>query len=390
MLLSLFLLLTGWILIWRDMPLPGVVLLALFAWHSWRRHLRGGDGASGSGGGWASSRASATAGWDWRSEPLPPTLFTTHPPSEERQIGGIGEIGMGGPIFWSQLLRDGALLDGVCSEVLDLDGGRLRLAQRRTRGGGTQLLAYDGERQLIHLLPVSANDTLLFEEAANRPTPALAAKVRQACLHSEHTQALHRVHGILVPASEPAPAPMLQHRLANGSLLEARLMLPEDVSRTPDPHGLLSLAPYALFLDGVDTGLHVTHLLNVQASPDGRAFCLPGLRLSGGRGVDGLWHLWLDGRWHVLRGYAKKTARATGSDYLFDLDVSPRDGGVFRGVLHAMVYGPAGPEAGPPAPSEIELCVSWSKHPLVLPTRDDAIELRPPAAGPAHQFSAQA
>lgn len=381
MLLSICLLATGWILIWQDMPLPGIVLLALFAWRSWRRSVRGADGALKSDSGWAFARAPAALDWDWHSEPLPPKLFTAHPPGEERQIGGIGEVGMGGPIYWSQLLRDGAVLDQVCSEVLDLEGGRLRLAEQRTRGGGTRLLAYDSERHLVHLLPASEDDTLVFEEAANRPTPALAAKLRQACLHSEHTQALHRVHGILVPTSQPAPAPTLQHRLANGSLLEARLMLPEDVSRAPDPHGLLGLTPYALFLDGVDTGLHVTHLLNVQESSDGRAFCLPGLRLSGGRGVDGLWHLWLDGRWHAVRGYAKKTARATGSDYLFDLDVSARDGGVFRAALQAMVYGPAGLEAGPPAPSEIELCVSWSARPLILPTRDDAVELRPPAAG---------
>lgn len=397
MLPLLSLLLLGWLLLALEWNWAGILALLLFCILSWRRA-------------WRRSRQGSTSMppdqqpgktrpqhaslWNgpidaayWRSSPIPASVFTAHPPNEDRVLRGPYEMGnMGGPLAWTLWLREGVCLEeSALTQALSLSEGRWRVSVQCDPRQGDKLLVYDTRRQLLHRLPSAADEDAMqwFTRLATQPSAALLHELESACRNSLSTQAMHRVHGIMVPTTQAAPPPAWRHQLPNGHVLEAQLMLPEDLSRGPDPHSLLSLAPSALYLDGHPTSLHVTHLLNVPTSADGRAFALPGIKLDGPRSTRVFWHLWHDGKWSAVENMARKTPQANGPDYLYDLEVTPMDGGYFHARLQALVFGITGEACDAPVPDEIELVVSWSSWPLALPTREEAVLLRPPFASQA-------
>ena len=81
------LLIVGWLLIWRDYPIFGVLCIALFAVLQWAKYVAKG-----------AQDPEEAAEWrktDWRSQPIE----MAHAGDSDRQIGGVGELGMGGPNF---------------------------------------------------------------------------------------------------------------------------------------------------------------------------------------------------------------------------------------------------------------------------------------------------
>jgi hypothetical protein len=222
----------------------------------------------------------APTGAAWRSYPVTPQSLVTQPVGVDRQIGGVGEIGMGGPNYWTMLLADGAMLGGVCGGVSDV--GRLRVALTLTRQGET-LQVYDPDAQVIHTLdpaPRTANDE---------------ARLREACRRAVRSVALRSVRGLrLEDAVEPPER--LTLTLPSGRTLEARLVLPDDLRGTVEVEGLLRDPPYGLWLDGAATGLHVADLDEVVEAADGQ-IVLRGRRLDAdGRVIDGMWLARRDGR----------------------------------------------------------------------------------------------
>jgi hypothetical protein len=305
----------------------------------------------------------APTGAAWRSYPVTPQSLVTQPVGVDRQIGGVGEIGMGGPNYWTMLLADGAMLGGVCGGVSDV--GRLRVALTLTRQGET-LQVYDPDAQVIHTLdpaPRTANDE---------------AWRREACRRAVRSVALRSVRGLrLEDAVEPPER--LTLTLPSGRTLEARLVLPDDLRGTVEVEGLLRDPPYGLWLDGAATGLHVADLDEVVEAADGQ-IVLRGRRLDAdGRVIDGMWLARRDGRWGALLGHAFEPLVGGGGRtpyFLSDPRFDDQDRMSFQ--LRTFGWGPDGELPSQPAPPLVELAVSWRNSPLFLRPRANRISLRVP------------
>lgn len=321
---------------------------------------------------------------DWRSYPVTPETLLTQPVGVDRQIGGVGEIGMGGPSFWTMLLADGAILGGVCGAIRDVGSLRTALTQDRE---GLSLQVYDVQAQVIYSLlsgPGLLSPEDLDAAAAKSPTNA-EALLRHACRHAATAVRLRSVHGLRLPVDAgPAPEPLLVRALSSGRKLEARLLLPADLRGTVEVGGLLSRPPYGLWLDGASTGLHVTSLDEVVEGPDD-FIVLPGVRLNAdGRVLDGLWHVWRGGHWVALASYAQRPFNGGGvyTPYFLAEPHLGQDGSLhFR--LESFGWGPEGRTEGAPAPSEVELKVSWRTTPLQLETRTAQISITVPWPRPS-------
>jgi len=320
---------------------------------------------------------------DWASRGPTPATLHGHAGAQDRRIGGVGEIGMGGPSYWTLLLRDGALLHGVCSAVHDLDGGRLRIALGQTRHGNP-LLVYDVAAACIHVLE-SIQDgrtpDALFRDACADPV-GHAGPVRAACVRAARTIALHTVLGLRVPrADHPhAPAERLVRPLRDGRVLQAQLLLPADLRGAADPERLLAHPPYELQLDGRPAGLHVHALQEVHESARGECVVLAGVQLdAGGGAVDGLWHVLYRERWHAVLGHALRPCDGGGSYMPYFLQPQEiGDAGALCFELSTCAFGPEGQLPSEPAPPVVELPVSWQPAPLRLATDANRIRFELP------------
>jgi len=297
----------------------------------------------------------------WRSHPVTPESLITQPVGVDRQVGGVGEIGMGGPIYWTMLLADGAMLGSVCGGVNDV--GRLRVAPTLTRQGET-LQVYDPDAQVIHTLDPA-------------PKTMDEASLRAACRQAARSVALRLVRGLrLEDAAEPPER--LTRVLVSGRTLEARLLLPDDLRGTVEVEGLLSNPPYGLWLDGAATGLHVADLDEVVEAADGR-IVLRGRRLdANARTIDGLWHVWREGRWSALLGHAYEPLVGGGSRTPYFLSDPRFDDDQVSFALRTFGWGPEGELPSLLAPAVVELAVSWRESPLLLRPRAGRISLRLP------------
>jgi hypothetical protein len=308
----------------------------------------------------------------WYSLPPSDADLYGHERPEPRSVGGLGEIGMGGPEFWSVLLPDGAQMDGVCSEVLALEDGRLQIALLRRRSG-MALIAYQPEAHRIDSLERLGAEAV-FDLAARDPAQA-APMVRAALESGADTTWLHRQRGLWVDSAAPVAPERLERRLPRGRLLEARLMLPTDLRGARDPHALLASSPYQLILDGLDTGRHVLGLDDVFESPDGACIALRGVLLEQARIRGGVWHLWRDGRWHAIDSSAV-VAEAAGGE-AFSLLIEALDD---QGLLHCRLRSDAlGHRLKPRLPAAVHVRASWLAEPLLLPLTDGTCTVQVPA-----------
>jgi hypothetical protein len=289
-------------------------------------------------------RATPT-GSAWRSHPVTPESLITQPVGVDRQIGGVGEIGMGGPNFWTMLLADGAMLDGVCGGLSDVGG--LRVAPTQARHG-EQLQVYDVAAQVIYTLDPAPRT--IDDEALLRAT----------CGKAVRSVALRPVRGLRLPVeADSEPPERLTRALPSGRKLEARLLLPDDLRGTVEVDGLLLSPPYGLWLDGEATGLHVGDLDDVVESPTGQ-IVLSGRRLDAhARVIDGLWLAWREGRWTGLLGHAFEPLVGGGGRTPYFLS-EPRfdDDDRLSFQLRTFSWGPEGEMPSQPAPPLVELGVS--------------------------------
>ncbi|WP_375056862.1 hypothetical protein [Zobellella sp. DQSA1] len=300
-----------------------------------------------------------------------------YPADVDRQIGGVGEVGMGGPTFWTLLLRDGAVVGSASAWPQDVAGGELRLIPARSREG-TFFNVYEPAKRTLYTLGADAR----IDEAALAAGAADAlARLRHACRHATAVTPLHPVHGLLVPLDLTEPAERLKRVLPSGRLLEACSCLPGDLRHADDPMALLAHPPYKVMLDGASTDRYVCDLDRVAESPSGDSFSLAGAQFDNGRIVDGLYHLWFAGTWFRLLSYSHKPEGGRGSDTTFFIEqVEPQDGGIFRITLDAYSYGPDGRAPRRPAPPVLALLVDWQEDPLLLPTEQNRVTLRLPNA----------
>jgi len=257
------------------------------------------------------------------STPLSP--FARQPPTGDVTLGW-GELGMGGPAYCTQMLRDGAIVDDIACDGgtaqtgawTDLAGTSLRLASGYVdRSDG--VLGYDEQRKV--LLHFNAVPHVFWQGLGERRQADGDAGAAAWVLRQPHVAtALRAYHGLWLAPDDPALAsPMqtqLRHRLADGRELSARLLLPDDLRLTAHPDLFTHTQPYALALDGVDSGRHVCDLDTVIASPGGHCIVVAGVCLDAAhRPVEGVWLVHWRGRWqavrrHVFAGQGKQRRSA--------------------------------------------------------------------------------
>ncbi|MGP2706613.1 hypothetical protein ACTVM8_27305, partial [Serratia marcescens] len=216
------LLIVGWLLIWQDHSVWGVLCIALFAVLQWaKRAAKSGQ---------EPEEATEWRKTDWLSQPIE----MAHAGDSDRQIGGVGELGMGGPSFWTLLLRDGAIVHGACAAPQDVDDGKLRLIPTRSREG-EELTVYEPAARAMYALP-ALTDRELGALAAG--SVEALVRLRATCRQVEATP-LHLVRGLWVPQWVADPADRLEITLPSGRVLAARAMLPADLRQADDPAALL-------------------------------------------------------------------------------------------------------------------------------------------------------
>ncbi|MDQ9583246.1 hypothetical protein RF177_15205 [Serratia marcescens] len=357
-------LIVGWLLIWRDYPIFGALCIALFAVLQWAKYAAKGEQDPEEAAEWRKT--------DWRSQPIE----MAHAGDSDRQIGGVGELGMGGPSFWTLLLRDGAIVHGACAAPQDVDGGRLRLIPTRSREG-EGLTVYEPAARAMYALPALTDREL--EAVAGGSAEALA-RLRASCRQAAATP-LRQVRGLWVPQWAEDPADRLEIALPSGRALAARSTLPADLRHADDPAALLHAPPYELLLDNRPTDRLVCDLERVAESPTGDGLSVGGCQFRGEHIVDGLYHLYFAGEWFSLLSYAHKPAGGRGSDTTFFVErVEPQDGGVFVIEWDAYSVGPDGHAPRVAAPPVLVIAVSWQDAPLRLPTANNRVTVRLPNA----------
>lgn len=282
---------------------------------------------------------------------------------------------MGGPNFWTLLLRDGAIVHSACAAPQDVEDGKLRLIPTRSREG-EGLTVYEPAARMMYALPALTDR----EQAALAAGSAQAlARLRARCRQAEATP-LRQVRGLWVPQWAEDPADRLAIALPSGRALAARSMLPTDLRHADDPAALLHAPPYELLLDNRPTNFFVCDLDRVAESPagDGERRRLPVSRRAYCR-----WPVPSALRRRVVQpalSRAQTGGRARFGQHFFVERVEPQDGGVFVIEWDAYGAGLGGREARVAAPPVLVIAVSWQELPLQLPTANNRVTVRLPNA----------
>lgn len=259
-----------------------------------------------------------------RSAPLSP--FGRQPPAGDVTLGWA-ELGMGGPAYCTQMLRDGAIVDDVACDGgtaqtgtwTDLVGTSLLLASGYVDRSEV-VLGYDEQRKVVlHFNAVPHVFWQMLDERRQADGDAAAAAWVSRQPHV--ATALRAYHGLWLAPDDPALAsPMqaqLRRRLPDGRELSACLLLPDDLRLTAHPDLFTHTQPYALALDGMDSGRHVCDLHTVIASPGGHCIVVAGVCLDAThRPVEGVWLVYWRGHWqavcrHVFAGEGEQRRSAS-------------------------------------------------------------------------------
>jgi len=243
-----------------------------------------------------------------RSVPLSP--FARQPPAGDVTLGWA-ELGMGGPAYCTQMLRDGAIVDDVACDGgtaqtgtwTDLAGTSLRLAPGYVDRSEV-VLGYDEQRKVV--LHFNAVPHVFWQMLGERrQADGDAAAAAWVSRQPHVATALRAYHGLWLAPDDPALAsPMqaqLRRRLPDGRELSACLLLPDDLRLTAHPDLFTHTQPYALALDGMDSGRHVCDLHTVIASPGGHCIVVAGVCLDAThRPVEGVWLVYWRGHWQAV------------------------------------------------------------------------------------------
>jgi hypothetical protein len=259
-----------------------------------------------------------------RSVPLSP--FARQPPAGDVTLGWA-ELGMGGPVYCTQMLRDGAIVDDIACDGgtahtgtwTDLAGTSLRLAPGYVDRSEV-LVGYDEQRKVV--LHFNAVPHVFWQMLGERrQADGDAAAAAWVSRQPHVATALRAYHGLWLAPDDPVLAsPMqaqLRRRLPDGRELSACLLLPDDLRLTAHPDLFTHTQPYALALDGMDSGRHVCDLHTVIASPGGHCIVVAGVCLDAThRPVEGVWLVYWRGHWqavcrHVFAGEGEQRRSAS-------------------------------------------------------------------------------
>jgi hypothetical protein len=234
---------------------------------------------------------------------------------------------MGGPAYCTQMLRDGAIVDDVACDGgtaqtgtwTDLAGTSLRLAPGYVDRSEV-VVGYDEQRKVV--LHFNAVPHVFWQMLGERrQADGDAAAAAWVSRQPHVATALRAYHGLWLAPDDPVLAsPMqaqLRRRLPDGRELSACLLLPDDLRLTAHPDLFTHTQPYALALDGMDSGRHVCDLHTVIASPGGHCIVVAGVCLDAThRPVEGVWLVYWRGHWqavcrHVFAGEGEQRRSAS-------------------------------------------------------------------------------
>ena len=350
-------LILGWVLIFFHYPISGALLISFFFLSQWAKHQ-------------ADNQKPVTVEQSkkqWHSK----LNIRQHKADCDREIGCVGELGMGGPQFWDLMLRDGAIVHSACGAPLDLDDGKLRLIPTRSRQG-QGLTLYIPAEKLMYDMPGITDK--MWQELHSDPEPVIS--YLRAKIYQGPAIPLHYVRGLWLTNAYTEPTELLEVTLNCGRELKARSMLPVDLRYTEDPLRLLFSTPYELLLDNIPTGLFVCELECIEESPTGDCFSIQGVRIIDESVVDGLYYLHFAGEWFTLLSYAHKPEGGRGSeDTFFVSKITPKDGGVF-----IICFDVCGPDVRVPAPPVLAISVDWQDELLQLRTDNNSVTITLPNA----------
>lgn len=294
------------------------------------------------------------------------------------------ELGMGGPEYYTQMLRDGALVWSVSAGWCDVGAAGMRVGLVYDGYKTERLAVYDERRKRLLLLQGRA-----ARETYNRlcaDSPDAAQQTLESMLAGGAATQYHVFRGLWLPEGHPALSEALgdwlYHTLPSGHSLSARLLLPHDLRLAMKPERLAGSFPYELLFDGVPTPRHVHDLDDVWESARGQCVAVRGCRLDSSMLPDmGLWHVRHAGQWmSLMDAVSRPDARDVHVHYDTRL-FSVSDDGELVFEAYASTYTPRGVERVLLAAAQVELTVEWSEGPLCLPVRDGRFTVRVPGRG---------
>lgn len=298
------------------------------------------------------------------------------------------EVGMGGPVYSVQMLRDGAIVEGVAilgsNEAscgwTSLPGSALRLATGSVdRNEG--VIVYDEQHKMVHLLAV-APSVLAQELGARRQSDGDAAAALWLRSLPCRLIQLHPCRGLWLAEGHPALAAgvpkALRHVLPDARVLQAIPMLPEDLRLTAHPALFTRLCPYSLHFDGEATGRHVCDLETVITSPSGRCVVVAGSVMDADlRPRQSVWLVYWRERWQAIAGHAVGgRGKSTSMVWINVIEVS--DDGTLHGEAHEDHWVADAIKRIPTPHTALELPVEWRQTGLALRVRDGRFTLRLP------------
>lgn len=328
----------------------------------------------------------AVGGSRLRSRSMKP--FAERPPAHDVLLDW-GELGMGGPAYSTQMLRDGAIVEGVSTggsrdasgEWQDLPGGALRLASGYV-DRHEAVFVYDERRKALHVLAAAPG---LFRQQLSERRQCDGDDGAESWLRRQSggvTQ-LHPCRGLWLEPGHPALAAgvprELRHVLPDARVLRAVPLLPDDLRVTAHPALFACICPYSLYLDEAASGRHVCDLETVIASPSGRCLVVAGSVLDENlRPIEGVWLACWQGRWqafarHAMGGFGK--ARSVAWINVIDVD----DDGILQCEAYEERWEFDAIHRYPTPHTALELPVEWRETGLALRARDGRFRLRLPS-----------
>lgn len=317
-----------------------------------------------------------------------PGRFANRPPAHDVQLEW-GELGMGGPVYSTQMLRDGAIVEDIA-----IAGGRDAScgwkdvpgsALRWTTGYVDRqeaVIVYDEDQKVVHVLAMPGWQFWQQLDAQRQSEGDAGAVSWLRSLHSSTSQ-LYPCRGLWLDQTHPALSAgvpkALRYVLPDARVLLAVPLLPEDLRLTAHPTLFARICPYSLRLDGEPSDRHACGLDTVITSPAGRCLVVAGnvleedLRPSGG-----VWLVHWQGRWQAIACHATGgSGKAQSMVWITVIEAG--DDGTLRCEAHEERWEFDDITRCPTVHTSLALPVEWRDTPLALRVRNGRFSLRIPS-----------
>lgn len=316
--------------------------------------------------------------------------FATRPPTHDVLLDW-GELGMGGPAYSTQMLRDGAIVEGVSTggshdasgEWQTLAGSALRVASGYIDRSEAVIVYDEADKRVMHLLAIVPS--LFWQELHERRQ--LGGDAEAAMWLRDlpcRSTTLRPCRGLWLEPEHPALAAglpqALRHVLPDARVLQAIPLLPDDLRLTAHPTLFARICPYALCLDGEPSDRHACDLETVITSPSGRCVVVAGSVLDGDlRPIEGVWLVHWQGHWQAIGRRATGGSGKARSGAWIDV-IEAGDDGTLRCDAYEEHWTFDAITRIPTPHTALALPVEWRETALAVRVRDGHFSLRLPRA----------